>query len=256
MLLYPRGPSSRIKSTLGLPRRWPPKSASAAESGAHAHGARNSRWTSSALVVDQDQEPHGSTDSWRAHHDAVAHFIYRGTLRAGIEWQTEVRGLFPSLLPPADRPREARDGLIPDALLRRPTEHDAFYKDHLHDMKMIHMSPFTYRDANVKEKGVPRNADAQADKVHAQHVAKAQSRPGMLLIGARGGTAHLPEAQIVPRSPGAMRGHLRGMQLRHPSAATGGGKVRGHAPLASSWSCIRGGGCRDLLGQVQPPLRS
>ena len=33
--------------------------------------------------------------------------------------------------------REKRDGLVPDALLRRPTELDAVYKDHLHDMKII-----------------------------------------------------------------------------------------------------------------------
>ena len=35
--------------------------------------------------------------------------------------------------------REERDGLVPDALLRRPTEVDAMYKDHLHDVKIIHM---------------------------------------------------------------------------------------------------------------------
>jgi hypothetical protein len=41
----------------------------------------------------------------------------------------EVRGLFTSLLPPADAQnyRAARDGLVPDALLRRPTENDAVY---------------------------------------------------------------------------------------------------------------------------------
>ena len=49
-----------------------------------------------------------------------------------------MRGLFSSLLPPANarRHREERDGLVPDALLGRPTEVDAMYKDHLHDVKM------------------------------------------------------------------------------------------------------------------------
>jgi len=96
-----------------------------------------------ALLV--GQEPHGSTDSWRSHHDAVTHLIYGDTIRAGIEGRTEVRGLFSSLLPPANarRHREERDGLVPDALLRRPTEPDAVYKDHLHDVKIIHMAPST-----------------------------------------------------------------------------------------------------------------
>jgi len=107
-----------------------------------------------ALLV--GQEPRGSTDSWRSHHDAVTHVIYRDTIRAGIEGRTEVRGLFSSLLPPANarRHRESRDGLVPDALLRRPTEVDAMYKDHLHDVKIIHMGSSTYSDTMVKEKGV------------------------------------------------------------------------------------------------------
>ena len=89
--------------------------------------------------------PRGSTDSWRSHHDAVTHAIYGDTIRAGIEGRTEVRGLFSSLLPPANarRHREERDGLVPDALLRRPTELDAVHKDHLHDVKIIHMAPST-----------------------------------------------------------------------------------------------------------------
>ena len=59
----------------------------------------------------------------------------------------------------------------------------------------------------------------------------------MRLVGARGGgKARPPEAQMVPQSPQAMRaGRLRGMQLGHPSAATGDGQqVRGHALLAPS----------------------
>ena len=73
----------------------------------------------------------------------MTHAIYGDTIRAGIEGRTEVRGLFSSLLPPANarRHREERDGLVPDALLRRPTELDAMNKDHLHDVKIIHMAP-------------------------------------------------------------------------------------------------------------------
>ena len=111
------------------------------------------------------QEPRASTDSWRSHHDAVTHVIYGDTIRAGIEGRTEVRGLFSSLLHPANarRHREERDSLVPDALLRRPTELDAVYTDHLHDVKIIHMAPSTvYSDAMVKEKGVARSANAKA----------------------------------------------------------------------------------------------
>jgi len=127
-----------------------------------------------ALLV--GQEPRGSTDSWRSHHDAVTHVIYGDILRAGIEGRTEVRGLFSSLLPPANARchRGRRDGLVPDALLRRPTEPDAVYKDHLHDMKIIHVAPSTYSDAMVKEKGVARSANAQADKVNEQYLTKAR----------------------------------------------------------------------------------
>ena len=127
-----------------------------------------------ALLV--GQEPRRSTDSWRSHHDAVTHVIYRDTIRAGIEGRTEVRGLFSSLMPPANalRHRESRDGLVPDALLRRPTEVDAMYKDHLHDVKIIHMGSSTYSDTMVKEKGVARCANARANKVNRQYLTKAR----------------------------------------------------------------------------------
>ena len=127
-----------------------------------------------ALLV--GQEPRGSTYAWRSHHDAVAHVIYGDATRAGIEGRSEVRGLFSSLLPPANarRHRGERDGLVPDVLLRRPTEPDAVYKDHLHDMKIIHVAPSTYSDAMVKEKGVARSANAQADKVNEQYLTKAR----------------------------------------------------------------------------------
>ena len=81
-----------------------------------------------------------------------------------------------ALLPPANarRHREERDGLVPDALLRRPTEPDAVYKDHLHDVKIIHMALSTYSDAMVKEKGVARSANARADEVNGQYLTKAR----------------------------------------------------------------------------------
>jgi len=70
----------------------------------------------------------------------------------------------------------------------------------------------------------------------------------MLLVGTRcGGKAHPSETQIVPQSPRAMRGRLRGVQLGQPSVATGDGQVRGHALQATSRGRICGGGYRDLL---------
>ena len=75
----------------------------------------------------------------------------------------------------------------------------------------------------------------------------------MFLVGTRrGGKTHPPETQIVPESPRAMRGHLRGMQLGHPSAANGDGQVRGHALLSPQVGAVIsvpcGGSGRDLLG--------
>ena len=106
-----------------------------------------------ALTI--NQEPAGlSTDSWRSHHDAAAYMLYHDALKAGLEGRMEVQGLFTSLLPQTDAQlyRAARDGLIPDALLRRPAENDAAYKDHLHDLRTLHMSGTTYRDSKVKRK--------------------------------------------------------------------------------------------------------
>ena len=89
----------------------------------------------------------------------------------------EVRGLFTSLLPQTDAQlyRAARDGLVPDGLLGRPTESDAVYKDHLHDLKTLHMSGTTYRDSKVKEKGAARSADTRAGRVHMEYVYKARN---------------------------------------------------------------------------------
>ena len=98
--------------------------------------------------------------------------LYHNALKAGLEGRMDVWGLFTSLLPQtyAQLYRAARDGLVPDALLRRPTENDAVYKDQLHDLKTFHMSGTTYRDSKVKEKGAARNADTRADKVNTEYV--------------------------------------------------------------------------------------
>ena len=48
------------------------------------------------------------------------------------------------------------------------------YKDHLHDIRIIRMAPSTYSDAMVKEKGVARSANAQADKVNGQYLTQAR----------------------------------------------------------------------------------
>ena len=71
--------------------------------------------------------------------------LYRDTLKAGLEGRMEVRGLLTSLLPQTDAQlcRAARDSLVPGALLQRPTENDAVYTDHLHDLKTLHMSGTT-----------------------------------------------------------------------------------------------------------------
>ena len=80
---------------------------------------------------------------------------------------------------------------------------------------------------------------------------RANARRGVLLVGTqRGGNTDPPEAQIVPQSPRAMRVRLHGMQLGHPSAATGDGKrsaAMRYWRQVRSWGRICGGGCRDLL---------
>ena len=54
-----------------------------------------------ALLV--GQEPRGSTDSWRSHHDAVAHVIYGDATRAGIEGRNKAysRASYPPQTPAA-----------------------------------------------------------------------------------------------------------------------------------------------------------
>ena len=129
-----------------------------------------------ALLV--GQEPRGSTDSWRSHHDAVTHVIYGDILRAGIEGRTEVRGLFSSLLPPQTPAATAGSGAAwsrtryYDAR-RSPTPCTRITYTTCRS-KIIHMAPSNYNGAMVKEKGVARSANARADKVNGQYLTKAR----------------------------------------------------------------------------------
>jgi len=124
------------------------------------------------------------------------------------------------------------------------------YKDHLHDVKIIHMGPSTYSDAMVKEKGVARCANARANKVNGQYLTKARKLDTECFSSEPDVEAKpvLRKTQIVPESARSMRRRLRGVHLGHPSAATRGGEVRSHMLLAPSWGRFCGGGGRDLLG--------
>ena len=121
------------------------------------------------------QEPAGaSTDSWRAHHDALAHLFYGDAKAAGLEHvRTEVRGLFSDLLPPPEqtRLRQTRDGLVPDAMLRRASVGSAAgeVRDHLHDLKVIHFAPSRYSDAGVRARGAAGCAERRAEAVHGDY---------------------------------------------------------------------------------------
>jgi hypothetical protein len=108
----------------------------------------------------------------------MVHHTYRTYYTVWRPYRTGTRMIW-SLLPPANARRhwEERDGLVPDALLRRPTELDAMYKDYLHDVKIIHMGPSTYNDAMVKEKGVARCANARAIQIQLYRY----GRPGYVL---------------------------------------------------------------------------
>jgi len=50
------------------------------------------------------------------------------------------------------------------------------YKDHLHDLKTLHMSGTSYRDSKVMEKGVAKNAGTRADKVNTNYSSTSNTR--------------------------------------------------------------------------------
>ena len=204
-----------------------------------------------ALLV--GQEPRGSTDSWRSHHDAVTHVIYGDTIRAGIEGRTEVRGLFSSLLPPrkrppppggAGRPGPGRAAATPDGARRRVQGPPARREDHPHGP--LHLQ----RRHGQEERRRPKRKRARANKVNGQYLTKARKLDTECFSSEPDVEAKpvLRKTQIVPESARSMRRRLRGVQLGHPSAATRGGLVRSHTLLAPSWGRFCGGGGRDLLG--------
>jgi len=83
------------------------------------------------------------------------------------------------------------------------------YKDHLHDVKIIHMDPSTYSDAMVKEKGVARSANARANKQQGEWAVPhqgAQTRHGMLLVGTRVPDVEARPVLRRPRSYPRVRG--------------------------------------------------
>ena len=73
-----------------------------------------------------------------------------------------------------------RDSPVPDALLRRPMEHGAVYKDHLHEARHedhLHVhGPLHIQRRHGQGEGRLRSADARADKVNGQYVIKTKAR--------------------------------------------------------------------------------
>ncbi len=143
-----------------------------------------------------------------------------------------------------------RDSPVPDALLRRPMEHGAVYKDHLHEARHedhLHVhGPLHIQRRHGQGEGRLRSADARADKVNGQYVIKTKARK----LDTECFSSE-PDVEARPvlrrlRSYPRVRGQCVGAfaecsALGYPSAATGDGQVRGHTLLAPSWGRIRGG---------------
>ena len=126
------------------------------------------------------------------------------------------------------------------------------YKDHLHDVKIIHMAPSTvYSDAMVKENGVARSANARANKVNGQYLTKARKLDTECFSSE-------PDVEARPvlrrlRSHPRVRGQCVGafaecssdihLLLREAARC-----MRSHTLLAPSWGRFCGGGGRNLLG--------
>ena len=104
------------------------------------------------------------------------HALHHDALKAGLEGRMEVRGLLTNLLPPKDAKlyRAARDGLVPDALLRRPTENDAVYKDHLHDLKTLHNPYVRHHLPRLQSKGEMRRNERGHPSRQSQHGVRLQ----------------------------------------------------------------------------------
>ena len=131
----------------------------------------------------------------------------------------------------------------PDALLRRPTEPDAVYKDHSHVMKSIHMAPSNYNDAMVKEKGVARCANARANKVNGQYLTNQDADNAERVPACRPSVGHsVPQCRPVPAYGRALRAHCR------PSAGNGHG-VPGRRPALA---CTGARSARPRAGTPVP----
>ena len=152
-----------------------------------------------------------------------------------------------------------RDSLVPDALLRRPMEHGAVYKDHLHEARHedhLHAhGPLHIQRRHGQGEGRLRSADARADKVNGQYVIKTKARtldtecfssdPN---VEAR---AVIRRLRLYPKVRGQCVGaftecssdiHLLLRETARSAAMRYWRQVR-----SSSWGRICGGGCRDLL---------
>ena len=72
-----------------------------------------------------------------------------------------------------------RDSPVPDALLRRPMEHGAVYKDHLHEARHedhLHVhGPLHIQRRHGQGEGRLRSADARADKVNGQYLTQTRT---------------------------------------------------------------------------------
>ena len=94
----------------------------------------------------------------------------------------ETHSIFADLLPPPTHGqlRRSRHGIVPDALLERPTAPGegllvGDHLDHLHDLKLIHYGSTRYRQAWLGPEGPARCARARAEQVHGGYVHRARA---------------------------------------------------------------------------------
>ena len=131
-----------------------------------------------ALTTVNQQEPPGypRTHEYPITTPPLTYALHHDALKAGLEGRMEVRGLLTNLLPPKDAKlyRAARDGLVPDALLRRPTENDAVYKDHLHDLKTLHNPYVRHHLQRLQSKGEMRRNERGHPSRQSQHGVRLQ----------------------------------------------------------------------------------
>ena len=143
---------------------------------------RLDRWGFALLVA---CEPAGlSGNTWRVHHDALAHVIFADARAAGLEGRAEPHGLFSDLMPPPppNQRRKKREGIVPDAMFElallynqeRVPGADGTRRRYLFDLKLIHFSSTWYRPGDVLEPGPAGCADRRARRVHDEYVRHAK----------------------------------------------------------------------------------